>query len=62
MISFYTYELDLSKNMKIYSTFHVNLLLLSKHDSVRQQMSESLFIIIESKENSYFVDLINNMR
>ena len=62
MISFYTYEFDLSENMKIHSTFHVSLLLFLKHDLMRQQMSESLFVTVESEEDSYFVDLIDNMR
>ena len=62
MISLYAYEFDLSEDMKIHFTFHINLLLLSKHDSVRQQMSESLSVTVESKEDSYFVDSIDNMR
>ena len=62
MISFYAYELDLFEDMKIHFMFHINLLLFLKHDSVRQQMSKSLFVIVENEENSYFVDLIDDMR
>ena len=62
MINLYTYELDLSENMKIHSTFHISLLLFLKHDSVRQQMPESSSVTVESEEDLYFVDLIDNMK
>ena len=62
IISLYVYELDLSENMKIHSMFHVSLLLFLKHDLMKQQMSESSFVTVESEENLYFVDLIDNMR
>ena len=62
IISLYAYELDLFEDIKIHSTFHVSLLLFLKHDSVRQQMSELLFVTVESEKNSYFVNLIDNMR
>ncbi len=42
--------------------FHINLLLFSKHNLVKQQVSESLFIIIKNKEDLYFINLINNMK
>ena len=56
------YKFNLFKDMKMHSTFHVSLLLFSKHDSIKQQMFESSFVIIESEEDSYFVDSIDNMR
>ena len=56
------YELNLFKDMKIYSIFHISLLLLSKHNLMKQQVSELSFIIIESEENLYFINLINNIR
>ena len=62
MISFYVYELDLSEDMKIHSTFHINLLLFSKHDLMKQQVSELSFVIVESEKNLYFINLINNMK
>ena len=62
VINSYAYELDLSEDMKIHSTFHVSLLLFSKHDSIKWQISESLFVIVESEEDLYFVDLIDDMR
>ena len=62
IISFYVYEFDLFENMKMHFIFHVNLLLFSKHDSVKQQVSESSFMTVESEENLYFIDSINDMR
>ncbi len=62
MISLYVYELDLPEDMKIHSTFHVSLLLPSKHDLVGQQVPEPPPVIVESEEDPYFVDLIDNMR
>ena len=62
MISFYAYEFDLFEDMKIHFMFHVSLLLFSKHDSVRQQMPESSSVTVESEEDLYFVDLIDNMK
>ena len=62
MINLYAYEFNLFENMKIHFIFHVSLLLFSKHDSVRWQMSESLSVIVKSEEDSYFVDLINNIK
>ena len=55
------YKFNLSKDMKIHSMFHVSLLLLLKHDLMRQQMSESSFVIVENKKNSYFIDSIDNI-
>ena len=56
------YEFDLSEDMKMHSTFYINLLLFLKHDLVKWQMPESLSVTVESEENLYFVDLINDMR
>ena len=56
------YELNLSEDMKMYFTFHISLLLFSKHDSERWQVSELSFMTVESEEDSYFVDSINDMR
>ncbi len=56
------YELDLSEDMKMHSMFHISLLLFLKHNSVRWQVSESSSVIVESEEDSYFVDLIDDMR
>ena len=48
--------------MKIHSTFHISLLLFLKHNLMKWQVSKLLPVTIESKEDSYFVDSINNMR
>ena len=61
-MSLYTYELELSSEMKIHSTFHVSLLWFSKDNSISRQVSLSQFTIVESEEDSYFVNLINNMK
>ena len=37
-------------------------MLFLKHDLVEWQVSESLFMIVESEENLYFINSINNMR
>ena len=42
--------------MKMHFIFHVNLLLFSKHDSVKQQVSQSSFMTVESEENLYFIE------
>jgi hypothetical protein len=56
------YELDLSEDMKMHFMFHINLLLLSKHDSVRWQVSELSSVTVENEKNSYFINLIDDMR
>ena len=48
--------------MKMHSTFHVSLLLFSKHDLIEQQVPELLSVIVESEEGLYFVDSIDDMR
>ncbi len=48
--------------MKMYSIFHVSLLLFSKHDLIRWQVSESSSVTVKSEEDLYFIDSINNMR
>jgi len=62
VVSFYVYELDLSEDMKMHSMFHVSLLLLLKHDLMRWQVSELLLVTVESEEDLYFVNLIDDMR
>ena len=61
-MSFYTYKLELSSEMKVHSMFHVSLLWFSKNDSISKQVSSSQFTIVESEEDLYFVNLINNMK
>ena len=61
-MSFYTYELELSSEMKVHSTFHISLLQLLKDNLISRQVLLSQLIIVESEEDSYFVDLIDNMK
>ena len=61
-MSFYVYKLKLSSEMKIHSTFHISLLWFLKNDSISRQVSSSQLMIIENKKDSYFVDLIDNMK
>ena len=61
-INSYAYELELSSEMKIHSTFHVSLLQLSKNNLISRQVSSLQFMIVENKEDSYFVDSIDNMK
>ena len=61
-MSLYIYKLKLSFEMKVHSMFHVSLLQFSKDDLIDRQMSLSQLMIVESKEDLYFVDSINNMK
>ena len=61
-MSIYAYELELSSEIKVHSTFHVNLLQLSKNNLIDRQMLSSQFMIVENKKNSCFVNLINDMK
>ena len=61
-ISSYAYELELSSEMNVHSTFHVSLLWLLKDNSINRQVLLLQSTIIKNKESSYFVDLINNMK
>ena len=61
-ISSYTYELELSSEMKVHSMFHVSLLWLSKDNLISRQVSSSQLMIVENEEDSYFVDLIDDMK
>jgi len=61
-MSSYVYELELLFRMKIHSMFHVNLLWFLKNDSINRQVSLSQFMIVKNEKDSYFVNLINNMK
>ena len=61
-MSIYTYELELSSEMKIHSTFHTSLLQSLKNDLISRQVLSSQSIIVENKEDSYFVDSIDDMK
>ncbi len=61
-MSLYAYELKLSSEMKVHSTFHVSLLQFSKDDLIDRQVSSSQLMIIENEEGLYFVNLINDMK
>ena len=61
-ISSYAYELELSSEMKVHSTFHVSLLQFSKNNLISRQVSSSQFMIVENEEDSYFVNLIDDMK
>ena len=61
-MNFYVYEFELSSKMKIHSTFHVSLLWFLKNDLIDRQVSSSQFTIVESEEDLYFVDLIDDMK
>ena len=61
-MSLYTYELELSSEIKVHSTFHVSLLQLSKDNLINRQVSSSQFTIVENEEDLYFIDSIDNMK
>ena len=61
-MNFYTYKLKLSSEIKVYSTFHINLLQLLKNNLIDRQVSSSQLIIVENEKDLYFVDSINNMK
>jgi RNase H-like domain found in reverse transcriptase/Reverse transcriptase (RNA-dependent DNA polymerase)/Integrase zinc binding domain/Integrase core domain/Chromo (CHRromatin Organisation MOdifier) domain/Aspartyl protease len=61
-VSPYAYELELPAEMKIHPTFHVNLLLPSKHDPIGRQVPEPPPMVIENGEGPYFVDSIDDMK
>ena len=61
-MSFYTYELELSSEMKVHSMFHVSLLQFLKDDLISRQVLLSQLMIIENKKNSYFINLIDDMK
>ena len=56
------YEFELSFKIKVYLMFHINLLQFLKNDLINRQVSLSQFMIIENEENSYFIDLIDDMK
>ena len=61
-ISFYAYKLELSSEMKVHSTFHVSLLWFLKNNLIDRQMLSLQFMIVENKENLYFIDSIDDMK
>ena len=61
-MSFYTYEFELSSEMKVHLMFHVSLLWFLKDNLIDRQVLSSQFIIIENEEDLYFVDLIDDMK
>ena len=61
-MSIYTYELELSSKMKVHSMFHMSLLQSSKDNSISRQVLLSQLTIVENKEDSYFVDSIDDMK
>ena len=61
-MSIYAYELELSSEMKVHSTFHMNLLQSSKNNSISRQVLPLQSTIVENKEGLYFVDLIDDMK
>src|SRR5205809_5583788 len=61
-MSIYTYELELSSEMKIHLTFHMSLLQSSKNNLIGRQVSLPQPTIVENKEGLYFVDSINDMK
>ena len=61
-MSFYAYELELLSEMKVHSTFHVSLLQFLKDDLIDRQVLSLQFMIVENAEDSYFVDLIDDMK
>ena len=61
-ISIYAYELELSSEMKVHSTFHTSLLQSSKNNLIDRQVLSLQSTIIENEEDLYFVDLIDDMK
>ena len=61
-MSIYTYELELSSEMKVHLMFHMSLLQSLKNDLIGRQVSLLQSTIVENEEDSYFVDLINDMK
>ena len=61
-MSLYAYEFELLFEMKVHSMFHVNLLQFSKDNLISRQVSLSQLMIVESEENLYFVDSIDDMK
>ena len=61
-MSLYTYELELSSEMKVHSMFHISLLQFSKDNLISKQVLLPQFMIVENEKNSYFVDLIDDMK
>ena len=61
-MSVYAYELELSSKIKVHSTFHMSLLWSLKNNLISRQVLLQQSTIIENKKNSYFVDLINDMK
>src|SRR5438046_5816542 len=61
-MSIYTYELELSSEMKIHPTFHTSLLQSSKNNLISRQVPPPQPTIIKNKEDPYFVDLIDDMK
>ena len=61
-MSFYAYELELLSEMKVHSTFHVSLLQFLKDDPISRQALLSQLTIVENEGDSYFVDLIDDMK
>ena len=61
-MSIYTYELELSSEMKVHLMFHTSLLWSSKNNLISRQVPSLQSTIVKNKEDSYFVDLINDMK
>ena len=61
-INSYVYEFKLSSEMKIYSMFYINLLWFLKNDLISRQVLLLQLMIIENKQDSYFINSIDNMK
>ena len=61
-MSSYIYKLELSSEMRVHSTFHISLLQLLKNDLIERQVPPPQPTIVENEEDSYFIDLIDNMK
>ena len=61
-INSYAYELELSLKMKVHLTFHVSLLWFLKDNLISRQVLLLQLTIVENEKDSYFVDLIDNMK
>ena len=61
-MSVYAYELELSSEMKVHSTFHTSLLQSLKNNLIDRQVPPLQPTIIKNKEGPYFVDLIDDMK